>query len=718
MPPTTATDPPVRLPAKPAETRRGGSRAPLRVRLALAVGLALAVATLGVVLSRSPLTVVASNGVPAQLAIVFIHGNEVSCQPGRTVPQGTQAIRVSLSANTGPAVSLRVLSGATLVTDGSHAAGWGIDETVTVPVRRVPHTVSNTTICVKIGPTPEPLQVNGSRVREHNGATGVWLRMEYLRPGSSSWLSRVPTLARDMGLDRAPSGAWVAYAAIVAMTAVALLASRLILREAVRVRPRRAALTCALIATVSAACWSVITPPFQAPDEPSHFAYVQLLAETGRLPSSQTAAFSPEEETVLGALDQAGVEWHPEVDTISSPAAVTQLREDLTAPLSRAGTGGAGVATSEPPGYYALETIPYYLGSSGTLLDSLELMRLLSALMAGLTAMFTYLFVREALPRAPWAWVVAGLGAALTPLVGFTSGAVTPDAMLFAVSAAIFYCLARGFRRGLTRQLAAAAGVLIAVGFLTKVNFVGIAPGVMLGLVVLGFRGLPAGPDRERNRRAFGATAIAMAIAVSPVCVYALYNLIAGRPALGIVSSAINLTSGHEPLLGELSYIWQLYLPRLPGMAHDFPGLSTIRQLWFNRAVGLYGWLDTTFPPWVYSFALIPAGLIAALALRTLVIRRAALRTRLPELAVYSTIAVGLMALIGADSHLHRIAEGAGYAQPRYLVPLLPLAAAGLVLAARGAGRRWGPAVGTLIVVLVFAHDIFSQLLVVSRFYG
>ena len=123
------------------------------------------------------------------------------------------------------------------------------------------------------------------------------------------------------------------------------------------------------------------------------------------------------------------------------------------------------MATSEPPLYYALQTIPYYLGSAGTLLDQLELMRLLSALMAGLTALFTFLFVRESLPTAPWAWTVGGLGAALYPLLGFASGAVTPDAMLCAVSAAIFYCLARAFRRGLTRKLAIAIGALIASAF-------------------------------------------------------------------------------------------------------------------------------------------------------------------------------------------------------------------------------------------------------------
>jgi len=47
-----------------------------------------------------------------------------------------------------------------------------------------------------------------------------------------------------------------------------------------------AAWVCALVAFVSAACWSFITPPFQVPDEPAHFAYVQQLAETGKLPTS------------------------------------------------------------------------------------------------------------------------------------------------------------------------------------------------------------------------------------------------------------------------------------------------------------------------------------------------------------------------------------------------------------------------------------------------
>ena len=77
------------------------------------------------------------------------------------------------------------------------------------------------------------------------------------------------------------------------------------------------------------------------------------------------------------------------------------------------------------------------------------------------------------------------------------------------------------------------------------------------------------------------------------------------------------------------------------------------------------------------------------------------------------------MALIGADSYLEFPGPArSGYAQPRYLLPLVALFGAALALAARGAGRRWGPAVGALIVVLFLAQDIFSQLLVASRFYG
>jgi 4-amino-4-deoxy-L-arabinose transferase-like glycosyltransferase len=489
------------------------------------------------------------------------------------------------------------------------------------------------------------------------------------------------------------------------------------LTRAMRVRRvPRAAWVCALVACLNAVCWSILTPPFQVPDEPDHFAYVKQLAETGHLPSAN-AEESEEENTALLALHYAKIRQQPQNHTIATQAEQEALERALANSPHETGSAGAGVATSEPPLYYALEAIPYSVAVKGTVLDRLALMRLTSALFAGLTAMFVFLFIRETLPAAAWSWTVGGLSVALTPLLGFMSGGVNPDSMLFAVSAAAFYCVARAFRRGLSTRGALAIGAVIAIGLSTKLNFIGLVPGILLGAVAVVLRA--AWRSRRaawRSRRAaLLALALVVTIAFIPAIAYAVSNAASARPAFGIVSTA---QAVHGSLLSELNYIWQLYLPRLPGTVNDFPGLSTPRQVWFDGFVGLYGWLDTTFPGWVYSAALVPAGAIALLCARSLWQARDKLRGRAVELAVYAVMVVGLMALVGAASFSVFPETDAEYGQMRYLLPLLALLGAALALAARGAGRRWGPAVGTLIVILFFAHDVFSQLQVVARYYG
>jgi hypothetical protein len=149
-----------------------------------------------------------------------------------------------------------------------------------------------------------------------------------------------------------------------------------------------------------------------------------------------------------------------------------------------------------------------------------------------------------------------------------------------------------------------------------------------------------------------------------------------------------------------------------------FPELSTTIQLWVNGFVGLYGWVDTVFPAWVYRVAHIPIALLVVLFASGLFANRASLRRRIVELGVYGAMAVGLATLVGAGDYIEYPAATGSFAQPRYLLPLLALYGAGLALAARGAGRRWGPVVGAAIVILFIAHDVFSQLLEISRFYG
>ncbi len=792
------------------------------MRIALIGGLALIAIAILVTLSSSPLVTLGTNAIPPAAIVAATRGDVSSCQNDEVVPGGTTAIRLWVTGNIKPSVSVTVMSGSEVITQGAQGSGW-LGKVVTIPVARVTRTLSQANVCFALGRAVEEVDLLGAHTRHPaRGETATKVRIEYLQPGHSSWWSLARSVARHTGLARAPEGAWIGLLAIALMAVAVVVMSWTILRELgrgrraavapiagaqapvapiagaqapspletsppqstgppaersvgvdppsrepppseepparrsvggdpaskepstskepppsrepptsreppahkqpaagdARARRLRAVLgrvpasawACACIAFLSAASWSLLTPPFQVTDEPSHFAYTQILAETGGLPTSHLFDFSPEEVTVMRALAQTKVHFNQAIGTISTEPQLQRLKEDLSRPLSRTGQG-AGVATSQPPFYYALQTLPYYLGSGGTLLDQLELMRLLSAVMAAFTALFVYLFLREALPALPWAWTVGGLCTALAPLVGFISGAVNPDALLCTVSTLLFYCLARAFRRGFTPRLALAIGAVTAIGFLTKLNFIGLAPGVLLALLLLTRRAA-----RTSKRSAYRSLAIALALAGSPVCLYIAINLLSNHVGLGLVSLAID--KHHGSLGDELGYIWQYYLPRLPGTTNHFPGVSPPRQLWFDRTVGLYGWLDTHFPNWVYSVALIPAGLIAALCARTLIGGRAALRRRGGELLAYAVMGLGLLALIGADAYLELPVRAGGYSEPRYLLPMAALFAAVLALAARGAGRRWGPAVGTLIVLLILAHDIFSQLLVVGRFYA
>jgi hypothetical protein len=715
-----------------------------RVRVAFVIGLALTALAVGLVLSGTPTVVAGTNGVQLDARLGRTAQAIGVCQSDESLPRDTSAIRLSLEAPVGPKVTLEAFSGARLLTSGTRGAGW-TGGSVTVPVMPLRSRASQVTLCIAAARPRGYLSIFGGHSSPalaarpiEGGELAGRVRSEYLRPGRSSWWSLGVSVARRMGLGRSVSGTGIALLVLLLMLGLTALVSWLLLREALRdSRPDgkrarvgtgmqriargmpAAAWVCATVACVNAACWSLITPPLEVPDEPSHFAYVQVLAESGNLPVPNRPTNSPALQTTLEDLHWGEIRFVPQTRSLTSEAQQRKLERDQAADLSNKGPGAAGAATTEPPLYYALETIPYELASGGTLLDRLELMRLLSALMAAVTALFGYLFIREALPGARWAWTVGGLAIALFPLLGFISGGVNPDAMLFAVSAALYYLLARAFRRGPTPRLTVTIGALTATGLLTKLNFIGFAPGVIAGLVFVCVRSLrqSTGHGQPATRISYRWLAIAILIALSPVLLYGLANIVSGRPTLGAASGALNNLGGSW--FHRLCYIWEFYLPRLPGMPSYFPGISTWRQLWFDGLVGLYGWADTLFPSWVYDLALIPATAIVALAARELIRGRTVLRKRAPELCVYALTAVGVMALVGAQSYTSDVVQGfEPFWEPRYLLPMLALWGCVVALAARGAGRRWGPAVGALLVILLLAHDVVSQLQVVARYYG
>src|SRR5262249_16699586 len=153
------------------------------------------------------------------------------CAPVGTVPAGTDAVRLSLVGNAGPRVKLTARSGLQIIGSGERAAGWGITESLTVPINRVNEASPNTEICVTFGPAVEPVAINGGLVRTVAGGEVPSFRVEYLQRGSKSWWSLASDVAERMGRGHAPSGTWIVFLLIAFTIAVAALASWLIVRE-------------------------------------------------------------------------------------------------------------------------------------------------------------------------------------------------------------------------------------------------------------------------------------------------------------------------------------------------------------------------------------------------------------------------------------------------------------------------------------------------------
>jgi hypothetical protein len=690
--------------------RRQARRSSLRAdRPALVCGV-LAVlllgGALGLVLSRSAQHRSGTNGV-FQEEVVLAGPGTVACQGGELVPAGTGTVQISGLSGTPPIVVLRRAGRVLERVQGT------VDpraQVIRAPIERADRDLDGVRVCLHLqarsalarGPSPPGV---GTLVADQRYPDSS-LVISYLMPGQRSWWQLATTIVDRIGRNGIHRMAWV-VAGFVAASLV--LTAWIVLRTIVRDRPfPRLGAAIAAVAVLNAAAWSLVTPAFQIPDEVGHVAYVQALGETGRaLAHPPALTISREQATAMADSGYGAVGR----DAFRAAAWSRWQQHGLPArdrPLDRRQTIPIGEAEPEPPLYYALETIPYRVAHGAALLDRMALMRLFSALLAGVTALMCFQFVRECLPGKPWAWTVGGLGVALAPMLGFMAGGISPDAQVFALSSALFLCVARAWRRGATTRRALGIGALLAAGMLTKVSFYGLVPGALLALALAAHRTTLAW-----DRRVVRTVATAALLAVGLFAAGAAFEALAWHRS--IFAARPRAPESHVGLLSHLGYVWQVYLPRLPFQAPTALTAPGYEQL-FRGFVGAFGPLMVWFPTWVYRLAAIVLALVTLLAVRSLHVDRRELRWRRIELLGYAAAAAGLLLLIGLSADLRR--NLIVTMQGRYLLPLLPLFGVLLALGARGAGERWGRCAGVAIVSGAVAWSVFGQLLTIAWFYG
>jgi 4-amino-4-deoxy-L-arabinose transferase-like glycosyltransferase len=482
----------------------------------------------------------------------------------------------------------------------------------------------------------------------------------------------------------------------------------------------RAAWLCALVAVLNAGAWALLTPPLQGPDEQAHLYYVQYLAQTAKVPKPGTAPAQSEEEQVFEAgVHRADIVGNFYGKPLWTKAEAKALEARLNGTDRRGGGGDLGVA-SYTPLYYATLVPAWWAAelAGGNEADRLIAMRLVSALYAGLTVLFAFLFLSELLPRRPETWLVGALACALLPYFGFIAGAVNPDAGLVAASTALFFFVARGFRTRLSPVVAVGIGATAAAAVLMKLAGAGLVPGAALAVLVLALRG------RRRGESVSRGVWLATAVAAAPIVLYLLVNTTFwGRPlapssgGVGVPGLETGATGSGWSLHGLLTYAWQYGLPRLGFMSDWFSGYAPY-NLWWRGWVGRFGWGDSGFSDATVRHSFWVLLVLLAGCVVEFVRHRFAVRRRAAELAVYAVLAAGLMLLLAWVGYGYRSSTHAVFEQGRYLFPLMALFGAIVGIGVGAFGRRLVPAVAVTVLLLEAALLVGGFMITFQRYYA
>lgn len=657
------------------------------------------------------------------------------CARGLWLPAGTAFVRLQVMSASGrrPALQL-ALSAAGRTTHSALAplsvranrpsnADFPIAQTPARPAARAASLCIASDGPVSVGGTP--LSKPGSTPPTVGGvAAPARLAVWYLPPSGrrSSYLQRVVRILQRAALFRPGIvGAWLYWLLLLlALPALALLALRC-LAVAVAGETRRLALTLFAIAALNACCWALITPVFQGPDEVDHFAYTQSLVERGEKPVNNP--LSPVlrwsgaenlalEDTSLWTDHQVGDSRAP---WLSAP--VRDYEADVRAEHpNRADGGGYTTSAAHGPAYY-LALAPAYLATEhASIFSQLTLMRITSALLGALVVLFTFLLARELAPRRPWLAVLAALLVAYEPMYGFISGIVNNDVGVNAAAAALELLLIRLLRRGVTVPWGALTGAVLIL--LPNVKGTGLSLYPVAGLVFL----LALWRHHRRSDLLGWAALAIVAVALGELASHVLNPAFApgagaGSPsAIGSNAGAVSDALHHVP--DFLSYLWQVFLPRLPFMTAHFPsGVYPGFVIFIERGWGAFGWYDVFFPSWVYAVILTLSLLVLVLSPWAARRERRWLSAHAPEalavIAMPIAVIVGFVAAYYTPAVRPVIGEFGRYAFPA-IGPIALL----VVGALHAFGRRRMLEAGVALVVAAIALSYASQLLTLTSFYA
>lgn len=437
-----------------------------------------------------------------------------------------------------------------------------------------------------------------------------------------------------------------------------------------------------LLTALRGALYIAFIPPWQSPDEPTHFEYVSVLA-SGANPLRPRP--DPElQRRVIRSMDRFDY-WR--LVFVDRPEPLPETFR--SAPF-------LSVAPSQlhknPPLYYLLAAGFLRLGRPDSLLAGMYLLRVISLLFTLLTVAVVFAAAREFAPGEHVFQLAAAAFAAFLPQFMVIGTSVSPDPLINLIGSLIVWGALRSLRPAAGPHLPARVVGFLVIGFLASYKFLMVLPALGCWLAAVVWANLSK--KRFRLRPVFVSLGLLAALAgAAYLFSHRLAELYSYR--LNQLAPAVSdwLTGRSSPPLGYWAWFrWELF-----------------KSTWLK-----FGWLKFELPALVYH-ALLAVSLAAAAGVVWAAARALFRKAREPFSAGAIFVALAFaVSVLAAYYSFWGPRFAATTTQGRHFFIALP---AGAILFVLGLGafipRRWrDPAYGVFIGGMIFL-DLYALVAVI-----
>lgn len=325
--------------------------------------------------------------------------------------------------------------------------------------------------------------------------------------------------------------------------------------------------------------WLVLFPPFQTPDEPTHFANVQYIAENNKMPIATDGPGSLSGDNwKIAEAAKPNFEGGPKFKSFKE--IWNELISVKSTPEDRELTGNTAAA-GYPYGYYGIAAIVYKLFYFSPAIVRFYAIRLLSVLIGLVSVFFAYRIGQKL--DSKWLGVSLALLIGFNPMYSMVSIAINNDILMNTMAIICLYWLLSMIQNQSKRNCII-GGVLLGVSLLVKAQMLFVVAFCIFGLLLIWKRNKTKLKDSAKQLFVIG---ISMILVYLP---FAIFSWIHYRTFFGAMGMQTKY-EGNPTLMGYLDS----HLTSLHGLEMSYHII--IRLFW-----GCFGLLDIKFHDfWTYK---------------------------------------------------------------------------------------------------------------------